>query len=70
LFGNTAHRKMERALVGEYQEMIEQLLTDLRPETYDRALEVAELPDMIRGYEEIKEANVEKFRQAAKALIG
>jgi len=70
LFGNTAHRKMERALVGEYQEMIEQLLTDLRPETYDKALEVAELPDMIRGYEEIKEANVEKFRQAAKALIG
>jgi indolepyruvate ferredoxin oxidoreductase len=70
LFGNTAHRKMERALVGEYQEMIEQMLTDLRPETYDKALEAAELPDMIRGYEEIKEANVEKFRQAAKALIG
>jgi len=70
LFGSTTHRKMERALVGEYQEMIEQMLTDLRPETYDKALEVAELPDMIRGYEGIKEANVEKFRQAAKGLVG
>ena len=70
LFGSTAHRKMERALVAEYQQMNEQLLTDLSPENYDKALEAAELPDMIRGYEEIKEANVEKFRQAAKALIG
>jgi len=70
LFGNTTHRKMERALVGEYQEMIERVLADLRTETYDKALEVAELPDMIRGYEGVIEANVEKFRQAAKALIG
>ena len=69
IFGNTAHRKMERDLINEYQEMIDQALTDLRPETYDRAVQLAELPDMIRGYEEIKEANVEKFRQAANEIL-
>jgi len=70
LFGNTAHRKMERALVEEYQEMIGQVLADLRTETYEKALAVAELPDIIRGYEGVKEANVEKFRQAARELLG
>ena len=70
LFGNTAHRKMERALVGEYQDMIGQVLADLRTETYEKALAVAELPDIIRGYEGVKEANVEKFRQAAQELLG
>jgi hypothetical protein len=69
VFGNTAHRKMERDLIGEYEEMIDQALTDLRPETYDRAVQLAELPDMIRGYEGIKEANVEKFRQAANEIL-
>ena len=70
LFGNTAHRKMERALTDEYLDMIETLIVDLRPETYDKAVAVAELPDIIRGYEGVKEANVEKFRQAAQELLG
>ncbi|HJM00231.1 MAG TPA: DUF6537 domain-containing protein, partial [Acidimicrobiales bacterium] len=69
VFGNTAHRKMERGLIDEYQEMIDQALTDLRPETYDRAVQLAELPDMIRGYEGVKEANVERFRQAANEIL-
>ena len=60
---------MERGLINEYQEMIDQALTDLRPETYDRAVQLAELPDMIRGYEGVKEANVEKFRQAANEIL-
>ena len=70
VFGNTAHRKMERGLVDEYQEIIDHALADLRPETYDRAVQLAELPDMIRGYETVKEANVERFRQVAKEILG
>ena len=70
VFGNTAHRKMERGLVDEYQQIVDQALADLRPETYDKAVQLAELPDMIRGYETVKEANVEKFRQLAKDILG
>ncbi len=68
-FGRTKHRQMERALIGEYEAMIDQVLADLSAETYDRAVEVAELPDMIRGYEEIKEGNVERFRAEARRLL-
>jgi indolepyruvate ferredoxin oxidoreductase len=70
VFGNTAHRKIERGLVDEYQELIDRALTDLGPATYGRAVELAELPDVIRGYEGVKEANVEKFRQLAKEILG
>ena len=70
VFGNTAHRKIERGLVDEYQELIDRVLIDLSPATYGRAVELAELPDVIRGYEGVKEANVEKFRQLAKEILG
>ena len=69
IFGNTDHRKMERGLVNEYQTMIEAVVDGLHTDSYDKALRVAELPDMIRGYEGVKEANVEKFRQAAKEIL-
>ena len=61
---------MERGLIDEYQQMIDQAISALSRDSYDRAVAIAELPDMIRGYEEIKEANVEKFREAAKDLLG
>ena len=61
---------MERGLIDEYQQMIDQAISVLSRDSNDRAVAIAELPDMIRGYEEIKEANVEKFREAAKDLLG
>ena len=39
-----------------------------RPSTYERAVTLARLPDLIRGYEDIKLANVEKFRAEVRAL--
>ena len=61
---------MERALVGEYRGLIETALARLGPETHDRAVAIAELPDEIRGYEAIKMANVKRFRDKAARLIG
>ena len=40
----------------------------LTPENYERAVELAELPDIIRGYEGIKLANVARYREALTAL--
>ena len=37
-------------------------------ESYDRAVKLAALPDVIRGYEDIKLRNVAKFREQVKAL--
>lgn len=69
-FGRTAHRQLERELIDEYRAMVDQVLGTLSAETFDTAVEVAELPDIVRGYEDIKEANVEKFRARAQELLG
>ena len=68
LFGYAALRRVERALVGEYRALLEKALATLDAEQYERAIRLAELPDVIRGYEEIKLANVARFRAEARAL--
>jgi indolepyruvate ferredoxin oxidoreductase len=63
LFGRATVRRMERALINEYRGLIEEALAGLNPATYDRAVKLANLPDVIRGYEEVKLANVQRFRE-------
>ena len=48
-FGRSHVRRVERALVNEYRTLVEKSLTDLAPETYERAVQLASLPDVIRG---------------------
>jgi indolepyruvate ferredoxin oxidoreductase len=68
LFGYAKVRRVERALVGEYEQLVELALARLAPDTHALAVELCELPDVIRGYEEIKLRNVALFRVRAKAL--
>jgi indolepyruvate ferredoxin oxidoreductase len=60
-FGRTEVRRAERALIAEYREVIDALLTGLTPGNHDLAVQIAALPDMIRGYEHIKLANVRAY---------
>jgi indolepyruvate ferredoxin oxidoreductase len=68
LFGRAKVRRIERELIGEYEEMVAEALGRLTPETHATALELLELPDVIRGYEEIKLRNVALFRKRAEPL--
>ena len=64
-------RKIERALPGEYVEAIEHVLATLSTANLDAAVAVADLPDLVRGYEDIKLANVEIYRaRLGEALEG
>jgi indolepyruvate ferredoxin oxidoreductase len=67
-FGYTRVRRVERALVGEYRGLIERALDGLSPATHERAVVLAGLPEVIRGYEAIKLAGVRRFRAEAAAL--
>ena len=67
-FGRARVRRVERALITEYQALLDKALVGLGPETYERAVRLASLPDLIRGYEEVKLRSVERFRQEARAL--
>jgi indolepyruvate ferredoxin oxidoreductase len=67
-FGRAEVRRVERELIEEYERIVEDALTALTPQTHATALELLELPDVIRGYEEIKLRNVVLFRKRAEAL--
>jgi indolepyruvate ferredoxin oxidoreductase len=67
-FGFAKVRRVERALPGEYRALVTRSLDRLTPVTHATVAEIAELPDIVRGYEDIKLANVEKFRTAAAEL--
>ena len=67
-FGRAEVRRVERALIGEYRGLIDKAVADLGPETHERAVKLANLPDVIRGYESIKLRNVERFRKEVQAL--
>ncbi|MFI5910993.1 indolepyruvate ferredoxin oxidoreductase family protein [Dactylosporangium sp. NPDC051541] len=58
-FGRAVVRKVERSLPGEY---VEAMLAALRAGDHERCLTVARAPDVVRGYESIKLANVAEFR--------
>jgi indolepyruvate ferredoxin oxidoreductase len=65
-FGHAHVRRLERELRDHYRETIARLIDSLDPVTYEQAVRIAELPDMIRGYETVKERNVERYVAALR----
>jgi indolepyruvate ferredoxin oxidoreductase len=65
LFGLSAHRRLERSLISWYRELIQQTIANLTPDNLPQALEIAALPDQIRGYEKIKEQNIVNVKKQA-----
>jgi indolepyruvate ferredoxin oxidoreductase len=61
-FGRTAERRAERQLIEDYLVMIEQRMSDLRPEQIAQLTNLARVPETIRGYGHIKEGNIRKAR--------
>jgi indolepyruvate ferredoxin oxidoreductase len=69
VFGYAHLRREERRLIGWYRGLVEQALERLTPETESTVLEIARLPDAIRGYEEIKLRSIASAEQRASALL-
>ena len=69
VFGAAGVRRVERSLVGEYQRAVREACEALGPDTVDRVVEVAGAADLVRGYEEVKLANVERFRERVGELL-
>ena len=61
-FGRAEVRRVERELPVEYRQAVETVLSRLSSENHADAIAIAELPEVVRGYEGIKLANVEIFR--------
>jgi indolepyruvate ferredoxin oxidoreductase len=63
-FGPAKVRRVERALIEEYRSVLDELVAGLDTGSHARAVEVAGLPDMVRGYEQVKLDNVSRYRAA------
>jgi indolepyruvate ferredoxin oxidoreductase len=68
LFSHAAIRAEERALPDEYRALVDRSLGRLTPVTHATIAQIANLPDLIRGYEDIKATNIAKFRARAEEL--
>ncbi|MBS0341957.1 MAG: indolepyruvate ferredoxin oxidoreductase family protein [Proteobacteria bacterium] len=69
IFGRTEERKTERALIGEYRASVEEVLRGLSGANHALALEIASLPEQIRGYGHVKERNLAAARVRWSALM-
>ena len=67
LFGYTAERKMERALIAQYETDMERVLRgDI---TGDAAVSLARLPMEIKGFGPVKDANARTAAKVREALL-
>lgn len=74
VFGRSEERKLERSLIGDYEQQVEQLLSVLSgqnasPEKLAIAVEIAGLPYFMRGFGHVKEANITTAQRRGSALL-
>jgi indolepyruvate ferredoxin oxidoreductase len=69
-FGYTHERKTERALIGQYKTSIETVLHQLNANNAAVALEIARIPELIKGFGHVKERNLHAAQIQWAALMG
>jgi indolepyruvate ferredoxin oxidoreductase len=69
VFGWSAERRLERQLIAEYQDFLDLIERDLDANRLALAVELAELPDSIRGFGPIKLAAINAARQRRVELL-
>ena len=69
IFGRTEERRMERALIDEYEQTMLDLAGALNADNHAAAVALARLPLTIRGFGHIKEANAKKAAAERQRLL-
>jgi indolepyruvate ferredoxin oxidoreductase len=67
-FGRTEERRMERALIDEYRASIEAALSRLNADSLPLAIELASLPEQLRGFGHVKLRHLNAVRARWRAL--
>jgi len=63
------HRKLEARWAGEYEARIDELLAGLTPANHGLAVEIASLPEQVRGFGRVKEQQLEAVREREAELL-
>jgi indolepyruvate ferredoxin oxidoreductase len=70
VFGYTAERKMERALIKQYEADMREVLPKLDDDTREAIVALANLPLQIRGFGPVKQENEAKAAKRREELLG
>jgi indolepyruvate ferredoxin oxidoreductase len=70
LFGLRAHRRFERRSIAEYEATIGELLEGIGAENLPTAVEIASLPEHVRGFDDVKERQHAEMLEKQKELLG
>jgi indolepyruvate ferredoxin oxidoreductase len=68
IFGGTAERKMERALIADYEAGLARLCDGLSQERLATAVKIASIPAQIRGFGHVKAASIGPAKAEEKRL--
>ena len=68
-FGRTVERRMERLLLREYEAWIDEIAARLTTTNHEVAVQIAAIPERIRGYGHVKQRSVKEARAAAGQLL-
>jgi indolepyruvate ferredoxin oxidoreductase len=69
LFGRTEERRTERALIDDYRASIDELLASLNAANHAQAVEIARIPEQIKGFGHVKERHLAAARQRWQDLL-
>ncbi len=69
LFGYSEERRRERALLKDYESLLEEIAGNLTQANHPTAVQLASLPEKIRGYGHIKERNIANVKIEEAALL-
>ena len=69
IFGYTAERRSERQLIGDYAQLLGELTAGLRPENHALAVQIASIPEEIRGYGHVKMRSLTAAKEKEARLL-
>ena len=68
-FGRNAERQQERQLIADYKNNLDMIADKLTEKNFDTAVEIAALPEAVKGFGHIKTQNIEKYQSTLQALL-
>ena len=69
VFGRTGERREERALISQYRASMDEVLAGLNADNHAAAVEIARIPELIKGYGHVKARHLAAARPQWGALM-
>jgi indolepyruvate ferredoxin oxidoreductase len=69
IFGQTAERRTERRLIADYEALLDEICAGLSPANHALAIELARIPERIRGYGHVKDEHLAKAKAQEDDLL-